>query len=98
MSVCRTNEESEVGGLPTPLACKASAAHWQVFLVISAWAVTAVSTRVVCLVRVMCRSPTLCVSSRRSVPESRPVDPELCLSAVLLVQTDSNNQGIVLLC
>jgi hypothetical protein len=90
VSVYRTNEESEVGGLPTPPAQKASVAHWQVFLVISAWAVH--SRKCVYGVRVMCRSPTLCVSSWRSVPESRLVDPELRLSAVLLVQTDSNPQ------
>jgi hypothetical protein len=90
VSVCRTNEQSEVGGLPTPPAQKASAAHWQLFLVISAWAVH--SLKCVYGVRVMCRPPTLCVSSSRSVPESRLIDPELRLLAVLLVQTDSNSQ------
>jgi hypothetical protein len=33
--------------LPTPPAGEASAAHWQLFLLISAWAVTGVSARVV---------------------------------------------------
>lgn len=92
MSVCRTNEESEVEGSPTPPGEEASAAHWQVFPVISGWAVH--SRECAYGVRVMCRSPTLCVSSPRSIPESRLVDPELCLFAVSLVQTDSKANGI----
>lgn len=47
VSVSRTNEEGEVDGLPTPPAEEASAAHWQLFLLISARAVTGVSAHVV---------------------------------------------------
>jgi hypothetical protein len=46
--VSQSNERgSEADGLPTPPAGEASAAHWQLFLLISAWAVTGVSARVV---------------------------------------------------
>ena len=47
VSVNQTNEGSEVDGLLTPPAEKASAAHWQQGLLISARAVTGVTARVV---------------------------------------------------